>query len=88
MYTTEQEIRLLISNLFQTNPNIHMNISLSKPKLHLDNVAATIKGVYPHLFRIEEQTQGCPRFHTLQYTDILTNHITILELENIKKGDD
>ncbi len=35
-------------------PYIHINISISNPKVTLNNVPVIIKGVYPHIFQIED----------------------------------
>lgn len=74
-------IRTKIKELYETNPHIHMNVSLSHPKLVLNNALATIKGVYAHTFQIEENTNGISRTHIIQYTDILIKNVTILELK-------
>ncbi len=78
---TEVYIRTKITELFQSNPNIHMNVSLSRPRLQLENAPAKILGVYPHIFQIEESSTGKVRRHILQYSDILTHQIVIAELE-------
>ncbi len=75
-----QGVRGQIERLYQTDPHIHIDISPS-PKLHFSNDAATIIGVYPFIFRIEEYTGGSPKQHTLQYTDVLIKKIVIRELE-------
>ena len=33
-----------------------------------------------HIFRIEERSDGSVKYHTLQYNDVLTRRIEILEL--------
>ncbi len=78
MLHTESEIRAKIQNIFESNPNIKMNVNLKRPKLILENASAVIKGVYPHIFQIEETTDGKLRTHTLKYTDIIAGHIEIL----------
>lgn len=70
-----------IRNLYETNPEIHVNVFISRPRLNLQNVSAVIKGVYPNVFRIEECSSGSPKYHTLQYVDILTQQIEIIELK-------
>lgn len=75
-----EEIRAQIKHLYQTNPIIHMDVSLVSPRLSLHNAEAKITGVYPHIFQIEEYSSGFPKRHTLQYTDVLIKQITILEL--------
>jgi len=42
-----------------------------------------IKGVYPHIFQIEERSSGSTKCHTLQYTDVLLHHIEIVEFGDI-----
>ena len=66
--------------LYETNPAIHINISMSHPKIHLENDPAVIKGIYPNIFCIEEYSSGYPQCHTLLYADVLTNQIEIVEL--------
>lgn len=74
-------VRAKIQKLYCTNPQIRINVSLTKPKIILKNEPVTIKGVYANIFRIEEQSSGSPKNHTLQYNDILTGHIEILDEE-------
>ncbi|MDD6275941.1 MAG: hypothetical protein PUB20_03860 [Clostridia bacterium] len=69
-----------VKYLYENNPKIHVNVSLTHPKICLKNEPVTIKGVYSHIFQIEENTNGSPKNHTLQYSEILTGHIEILEL--------
>lgn len=73
------EIRNKIQRLYHTNPHIRINVSLKKPKINLTNEQVTIKGVYPYVFRIEEQSGNLPQIHTLQYSDILIGYIDILD---------
>ncbi len=73
-------IKEKVKQRFETDPNVHVNVSLVRPRLRLVNDAAVIKGVYPHVFRLEEYSTGKPQCHTLQYTDILIKRIEILEL--------
>ncbi len=74
-------IKSQIKALYETNPNIHINISLSHPRLSFTNDPVVIKGVYPHVFRIEETSSGVPKCHTLQYTDVLTGQVSIEEMK-------
>ncbi|MBQ8762779.1 MAG: hypothetical protein IJZ07_01585 [Clostridia bacterium] len=78
--TALETIKSRIKNLYETNSDIHINISVTHPKISLRNDPVTIKGVYPHVFRIEEVSSGVPKCHTLQYTDVLTKQIEIIEL--------
>ncbi len=74
-------IKQQINMLYKTNPKVHLNVSLKKPKITFENIDATITGVYPHIFQIEEYTNGYAKKHTLQYADVVTDAIVILELE-------
>ncbi len=77
-----ETIREKIKHLYHTDPHVHLDVSIPSPKLHLKNTAATITAMYPHIFQIEECTSGTPKRHSLQYTDVLTRNIVILELDN------
>ena len=78
--STLDRIKDKVKARFEIDPNVHVNVCLTHPKLHLENDEAVIKGVYPHVFRLEEYSTGNPQCHTLQYTDILINRIQIIEL--------
>ena len=75
-----QQIRQHILERYQTNPKIRINVSLARPKLHLSNIPVEITGVYAHIFQIEETSSGQAKRYTLQYTDVLTHNIEILDL--------
>lgn len=74
-------IKQKVGDLYRNNPKIHINVCISRPRTYLKNVSAVIKGVYPHMFRIEECSSGFPKYHTLQYVDILTEQVEIVELK-------
>lgn len=65
---------------FEIDAKIRINVSIAKSKLHLNNVPVEITGVYANIFQIEETTDRTSRRHTLQYTDVLTHNIEILDL--------
>ncbi len=76
------EIMEKVKELYLSNPNVHLDVSITKPKkLLLKNTPATITGVYRHIFQVVESTEGIQRIHTLQYSDILTQQIKIYELD-------
>ena len=75
-----QQIRQRILERYRHDPKIRINVSIAKPKLHLNDVPVEITGVYANIFQIEEVTDGQARRHTLQYTDVLTHNIEILDL--------
>ncbi len=80
MPATEETIRTAIRTLMESAPHIHMDVNISRPKLKLEGAEATLTGVYPHFFIIEEKSCGTVRRHTLQYADVLTRRIVIAEL--------
>ena len=75
-----QQIRQRISERYRRDPNIRVNVSLRQPKLHLNDVPAKITGVYRHIFQVEETSSGQPKRHALQYADVLTHNIELLDL--------
>lgn len=78
-----ENIKAKIEKLYKTNPNIHINVALVNPRLNIKNDPAVIKGVYPYIFQIEENSSGKPKCHTLQYEDVLINRIEIVEMEKM-----
>ncbi len=78
---TLESIKAAVKQLYETNPNIHIDVALSHPRLELEGDPVVIKGVYPNVFRIEEtSSSSSPICHTLQYADVLIGRIKILEL--------
>ena len=75
-----QQIRQRISERYLSDPNIRINVSLRQPRLHVNNVPVKITGVYRHIFQVEEVSPGPPKCHALQYTDVLTHDIELLDL--------
>ena len=75
-----QQIRQRISERYLSDPNIRINVSLRQPRLHLNNVPVRITGVYRHIFQVEETSSGQPKRHALQYADVLTHDIELLDL--------
>lgn len=78
--TSLEDIKKRIMRLYKTDPNIHINVELQRPRISLKDRPVVIKGVYPHIFQIEEQGIAFPKRYTLQYADVLLNHIEIMEL--------
>ena len=79
IYELEQ-IRQRISERYRSDPDIRINVSLRQPELHLNNVPVAITGVYRHIFQIEETSSGQPKRHALQYADVLTHDIELLDI--------
>ena len=75
-----QQIRQRISERYLSDPNIRINVSLRQPRLHLNNVPVKITGVYRHIFQVEEDSSGKPKRYALQYADVLTHDIELLDI--------
>ncbi len=82
--TSTEIIREKIRALYKSNPDIHMNVALTHPRLNLENASVRITGVYRNIFQVEDCSEGKPKRHTMQYSDVLVRHIVIAELENGK----
>ena len=74
-----------IKKLYETNPNIHVNIKKYRSKTGDETVPAVIKNIYSHFFYIEEQSSGYCKRYTVQYADVLTGHVYISELGQFGK---
>ena len=75
-----QQIRQRILERYRSDPKIRINVSLRQPRLHLNNVPVKITGVYRHIFQVEETSSGQPKRHALQYADVLTHDIALLDI--------
>ncbi len=74
-------IREHLRRLLRECPTVHMDVTLKSPKLSLQNAEATLTGVYPHLFQIEECVNGIAKRHTISYRDVIVKNIVIHELD-------
>ena len=54
---------------------MRINVFVRRPRIELCDVSVKVKGVYPHIFRIETPEN---ENYSLQYIDILTGKIEIL----------
>ncbi|MBQ9679248.1 MAG: hypothetical protein IJV48_01000 [Ruminococcus sp.] len=73
-------IKSKINRLYQTDPNIHVSVSSTNPRIDIHNQPAEIVGIYKNLFRIKVDDGTAKHFHTLQYTDLLINKVKISEV--------
>ncbi len=78
---TIEQIKEGIRHLFETDPNIHVSISMSHPKRSVKDASVMILDVYPHIFRIRETACDSPKCYSVQYTEVLTGQVEIRELE-------
>lgn len=74
-------IKAHLQKLYETQPNVHINVTMNKPKVRIVNEPVVLTGCYRNIFQIEEYSCGYPKCYTLQYTDILTKQVEILELD-------
>ena len=73
-----------IERLYKTNPNIHISVSRTHPKIIVAAEPAKIVGVYRNIFQVEECGSGrSPARHTFQYADILIGQVKIEELDYV-----
>ena len=47
---------------------------------YICNVPVKITGVYRHIFQVEGDSSGQPKRHALQYADVLTRDIELLDI--------
>ncbi|MBE6897186.1 MAG: hypothetical protein E7477_08850 [Ruminococcaceae bacterium] len=78
------KIRRQINYLYLKHPNIHIIMRLPHHKRKSEIIPVIIKNVYPNLFVVTEKNNEHEELHTIMYTEILTNHIEVLELKNFK----
>ena len=74
-------IKAGIRRLYDTHPDVHISVSMTRPRTSITNEPVTIVGVYRHLFHIEEHRSGFHRKYTIPYSEILINQVEILELK-------
>ena len=46
----------------------------------MNNVPVKITSVYRYIFQVEEDSSGQPKRHALQYADVLTHDIELLDI--------
>ena len=77
-------IKAGIKKLYETHPDVHISVSMTRPRTTVLNESVTIIGVYRHLFQIQEHSSGYERKYSIPYSEVLTNQIEILELKTQK----
>ena len=81
--STVEHIKSEIKRLYETAPNIHINVKMTHPKVIVEGTLAKIVGVYKNIFQIEENDRGRPTRHTFQYGDVLIGQVVIEELDYV-----
>ncbi len=78
---TLDSIKNKIIRLYETDPNIHINVNITSPRINLTGISAVILDVYPNLFRLRETNGDNKKSYTVQYKDVLLNRVQIIELD-------
>ena len=82
---TVEHIKSEIKRLYETDPNIHIKVKMTHPKVIVEGTPAKIVGVYKNIFQIEENDSVHWNRHTFQYGDVLIGQVVIEELDYIPK---
>ncbi|MGM9683579.1 MAG: hypothetical protein ACI3XQ_08265 [Eubacteriales bacterium] len=77
---TMEMIKEKINSLAQSQEIVHINVSITHPRVRLKNVAVKVVGTYSNVFRIEEIGHIPPKYYSLQYTDVLIGQIKFTDL--------
>ena len=78
----EGQLRERLAELKKTDPVIHIDVAIPRPRVNLEGATARIVGVYPFIFRIEAPApDGTIQSYSLQYSDIMIGRIKIKELK-------
>lgn len=70
-------IKEKLEALKEENPNIHINLRKSRKKLQ--NHPVYIKSVHKNFFIVENRDGNYPASYTVQYAELLTGEVEILE---------
>jgi uncharacterized protein Veg len=81
--STVEHIKSEIKRLYETNPNIHISVKMTHPKVIVEGTPAKLVGVYKNIFQIEENDNGHTNRHTFQYGDVLIGQVVIEELDYV-----
>ena len=67
-----EQIKNGIDRLYKSNPDIHISVCRTHPKIMVEVQPARIVGVYKNIFQVEESKgDKTPTRHTFQYGDVL-----------------
>ena len=79
-----EQIKSGIEELYRNNPNIHISVSKTHPKIIVGASLAKIVGVYKNIFLVEECEGGkMPTRYTFQYGEVLIGQVKIEELDYV-----
>ncbi len=71
-----EAVKSRIEEYYRSGETLTINVSIKRPRVELNAVKVYVRGVYPHIFRIETENK---ENYSLQYIDILTGKIEIIE---------
>jgi len=77
---TTDGIMARLKELYRSAPDIHVSISTTRPKLHVERAEAKLTGVYPHIFRLAIKGECGIQYYSHPYTDVLVGKVKIEEL--------
>ena len=77
---TIDDCRARLQALYAASPHVLISLSLSHTRV-VQDTKATIIGVYPHVFCVEEHSCGVPQRHTFSYADLLTGRVSVRPAE-------
>ena len=80
-----EQIKNGIERLYKNNPNIHISVCKTHPKIIVEAQPAKIIGVYKNIFQVQECKFGkIPARHTFKYCDIFIGQVIIEELNFVR----
>lgn len=77
------QIKQQLKQLYETNPDVHIDVFFKKERKRLENIPARITAVYPNLFSALLYLDDGEKIYTFQYVDILIHSVAIKELNII-----
>lgn len=80
---TVDYIKSEIKRLYETAPNVHINVKMAHSKAIEAGTPAKIVGIYKNIFQMEEDCKGKAFRHTFQYGDVLIGQVVIQELDYV-----
>ncbi len=78
-YDDIKALKERILELYNKSNIAHINLKASRKKLK--NVKIIIKGIYDRFMSVTSMVNSYEESFTIKYIDILTNQVSILELE-------
>ena len=80
---TIEYIKREIKRIYKANPNIHISVNMTHPKIIIERKPAKILGTYKNIFQIEENDDGHLNRRSFQYGDVMIGQVVIEELDYV-----